>query len=205
VSHSGLRCGRKRTVTRVDDRTIPDRLGAVDEDQRLRTILERLATLDPSTHLYSREHFIVLAQREVASAARDRRAVSFLILHLDDAHRAHDGAIGDRVLNEVAATISESVRVLDLVGRYGGDKFAVMLPETAAADACLVAERIRERIADLRIPTGTGSLRITASIAAASVSADDEAASDPLESLLNRSEAALRSARRAGGNQTIAL
>jgi two-component system chemotaxis response regulator CheY len=80
-----------------------------------------------------------------------------------------------------------------------------MLPETAAADACLVAERIRERIADLRIPTGTGSLRITASIAAASVSADDEAASDPLESLLNRSEAALRSARRAGGNQTIAL
>jgi diguanylate cyclase (GGDEF)-like protein len=189
----------------VDDRTVPDRLEAIDEQKRLQTILEHLATLDASTHLYTREHFLTLAQREIDAAARDGRAVSFLVLHLDHPKRAHDGAVGDQVLSEVAAAVSESVRVLDVVGRYGNEKFAVMLPETPRADACMVAERILERIAELRIPLGKGSLRITASIAVTSLSADDGAADDPLAALLSRTDGALRAARRAAKNQTIVL
>jgi diguanylate cyclase (GGDEF)-like protein len=189
----------------VDDRTLPDRFEAIDDNKRLQTVVERLATLDPSTHVYTREHFLTLAQREIDGAARDGRSVSFLILHLDHAKRAHDGAVGDQVLSVVAATLLESVRVLDVVARYGWEKFAVMLPETPRADACLVAERLLERIGELRIPTGKASLRITASIAVASLSSDDESADDPLASLLSRTDGALRAARRAARNQTIVL
>lgn len=189
----------------MTDGIAPDRLHAIEKYKNLQTIVARLTTLDSLTHVYTEAHFLALAQRDIESAMRDRRPLSFLVLNLDRVKRAHDGAVGDRVLFAVAAAVSETVRELDVVGRYGSEKFAVMLPETARANAGLIAERILERIADLRIRTDTGSLSVTGSVAVASLSADDVAAADPLASVLNRADQALRTAKRTNKNRAIVL
>jgi diguanylate cyclase (GGDEF)-like protein len=187
----------------VDD-AVPHHAGAVEEHQHLRTILARLATLDALTCLYTRDHFLTLAAREVESAMRDRRPISFLVLELDRFTRADKGAVKDVVLPAVAAAISEAVRELDAVARYRSDTFAVMLPETPVGDARLVADRIRERIADLKIRTSKGSLSVTASVGVAGLGGTpgETDTGDLVASALHRADQALRAAKLAGRDGT---
>lgn len=189
----------------MTDGTAPDRFHAGEKYKSLQAVVARLGTLDALTHLYTEAHFRTLAQLDIEGAVRDRRALSFLLISLDRVKRAHDGAVSDQVLLAVASAVAESVRELDVVGRYGREQFSVMLPETNRANAGLVADRILERIADLRIRTDAGVLSVTAGVAVAGLSADDVAAADPLAAVLHRADQALRAAKDTDKRRAVVL
>ncbi|HRJ62417.1 MAG TPA: ABC transporter substrate-binding protein, partial [Azospirillaceae bacterium] len=108
--------------------------------------LRRLASTDPLTGLYNRRRFQEAIEREMARARRYGHSLSLLLADLDHFKRINDQhghAAGDRALQIFADICRLSVRSLDAVGRMGGEEFAILLPETDADGALLVAERIR--------------------------------------------------------------
>lgn len=108
--------------------------------------LQKLATTDPLTGLYNRRHTIEVAEHEIRRRARSAAPLSFLIADIDhfksinDTH-GHDA--GDRVLVEVAAALRRSTREQDIVARWGGEEFLVVLPDSGPEAAAAVGERIR--------------------------------------------------------------
>jgi diguanylate cyclase (GGDEF)-like protein/putative nucleotidyltransferase with HDIG domain len=133
---------------------------------------------DSLTGLCSHRHLHERLLEEIKRADRYDHAVSLLMVDVDNFRQfneTHDHAGGDEALRQVAHVIMAAVRTTDLASRYGGDEFAVMLPETALAGALQVAGKIRSEVAakELRLPGGQrgkmdGIARLTVSIGAAS-------------------------------------
>jgi diguanylate cyclase (GGDEF)-like protein len=95
-----------------------------------------MATVDGLTGLYNRNHFFAEAGRQVQQAHRYRRPVAAIMLDIDhfkQINDAHGHPVGDEVIRVVAARLRDTVRVTDVVGRYGGEEFALITPETGAA------------------------------------------------------------------------
>ncbi len=119
------------------------------ENSRLLEKNKDLATLDPLTGLYNHRYFHEQLSEEVYRCERYRRSLSLIMLNIDkfsDYNQAHGYAAGDSVLRQMAKLIKDNVRQTDLVARYGLDEFSVILPETKLKEACVVAEKIREKI-----------------------------------------------------------
>lgn len=158
---------------------------------------ERLSQTDDLTKLHNarflRQHLI----SEIKRARRYGSPVSALFLDLDDfkcVNDEHGHLVGSHVLMEMAAVILSSVRDTDIVARYGGDEFVIILPETDAKHAAHVAERVRARIANHRFTGGRGlRLQLTASFG---VAAFPEHAQSP-QQLLARADAAMYEAKAA--------
>jgi diguanylate cyclase (GGDEF)-like protein len=105
-----------------------------------------MAITDSLTGLYNRRHFNQLAESEITRALRYTRPLSVMMLDIDFFKRVNDTfghTSGDMVLKMVAKTVKERVRSNDIPARYGGEEFIVLLPETTAADAAIVAENLR--------------------------------------------------------------
>lgn len=114
--------------------------------------LYELATKDGLTKLYIYRHFKTLLENEFKRSQRYKHPVSLLMLDIDNFKQVNDiygHRTGDTVLKEVAAIIEQSCRKVDYPSRYGGEEFAVILPETTAKNSCIIAERIRSRVNDL--------------------------------------------------------
>jgi diguanylate cyclase (GGDEF)-like protein len=105
--------------------------------------------------------------------------------------------VGDAILREVANTIKESVRQIDLVGRYGGEEFSIILTETAAEQSKFVAERIRKAVEDKHIKVYDEDLKATISIGVATFPED---AREP-QAIIERADKALYRAKEAGRNR----
>jgi len=151
------------------------------------------AELDVLTGLYNRRAFHDALQREVARARRYERQLALVVLDLDDFKRVNDDLghrAGDTVLMEVGRRILSLVRTTDIACRFGGDEFAVILPESSRADAELLAERIVRAIAG-RAVDKVGP--IGASAGAAELAPDDRGAD-----LFDRADVALYRAKDAG-------
>jgi diguanylate cyclase (GGDEF)-like protein len=108
--------------------------------------LERLATTDPLTGLHNRRHFLALADAEWSRFQRYQRPLSILMIDIDyfksvNDRFGHDA--GDEALTLVAEACRDRQRGSDIVGRIGGEEFALLLPETDMLQACVVAERVR--------------------------------------------------------------
>ena len=117
--------------------------------------LYELATKDGLTKLYIHRHFRALLEAEITRASRYKHVVSLLMMDIDNFKHVNDTyghLIGDRVLKEIAVTIKNTVRNIDVPARYGGEEFTVILPETAAKDATIIAERLRKNIESIEIP-----------------------------------------------------
>ncbi|MDD3237261.1 MAG: sensor domain-containing diguanylate cyclase [Candidatus Gastranaerophilales bacterium] len=117
--------------------------------------LYELATKDGLTKLYIYRHFYSLLETELKRAKRYRHVLSLLMMDIDNFKSINDTyghLIGDRVLKEIAATIKNTVRNIDVPARYGGEEFTVILPETTSKDARIIAERLRQNIAKIAIP-----------------------------------------------------
>lgn len=133
--------------------------------QRLR--LEKLVNRDPLTGLFNRKFLFETLQREINIWRRKGGPLSLLMLDLDHFKNINDRyghQAGDRVLKSVAAVAEATVRMSDLVCRFGGEEFAIVLPDTDRDDALEVAERVRVAIAQLRLKLGDDNVGLTVSI-----------------------------------------
>ena len=165
--------------------------------------LEHLATTDPLTHLLNRRALSERLTVEMERALRYDHAVALLLVDLDHFKRVNDThghLIGDAVLRDIASLLTSAVRASDFVGRYGGEEFLIVLPETDDDGAASFAERVRERVErHVFEPWGdTRTLRMTTSIGVATFPA---ARIESVEDLFARADAALYRAKAEGRNR----
>jgi diguanylate cyclase (GGDEF)-like protein len=134
---------------------------------------EALSVTDDLTHLYNSRYLNLVLRRETKRASRSGRPLSLLFIDLDgfkEVNDTHGHLFGSRALVEAAAVIRSSARETDVVARFGGDEFALVLPDTGGEGAYAVGERIRERIAAHRFLTGDGlDIHLTVSVGVATL------------------------------------
>jgi two-component system cell cycle response regulator len=134
---------------------------------------EALSVTDDLTQLYNSRYLAQVLRRETKRATRSGRPLSLLFIDLDgfkSINDTHGHLFGSRALVEAATVIRGSARETDVVARFGGDEFALVLPDTGADGAYAVGERIRDRIADHIFLTGEGlTIRLTASVGVATL------------------------------------
>jgi diguanylate cyclase (GGDEF)-like protein len=163
--------------------------------------LKETSFKDEVTGLYNRRFFSLRLEEELSRYRRFNHPVSVVLLDLDGFKAVNDEyghTVGDDTLREVAQILMKHSRGINVVSRYGGDEFAVLLVETSKAGARLYADRIREVVA--KYPFSHGKV-ITASFGVASLP-DDEAGT--AEDLFRSADEALYTAKRAGKNQVAA-
>jgi diguanylate cyclase (GGDEF)-like protein len=173
---------------------------AAIRNARLHAEVQRLAVTDPLTGLYNRRGLFELGDREIDRYRRSRRPLAAIMLDIDLFKHVNDTyshAIGDQVLRTLSARCKEILRDTDILGRYGGEEFAILLPETELEYACLVAERLRNNLAHRPIMTDRGLVSITISLGVTAVYED----SPDLAVLLDRADTAMYAAKQAGRNR----
>jgi diguanylate cyclase (GGDEF)-like protein len=120
--------------------------------------------------------------------------------HFKSVNDTHGHAAGDQVIAEIARRIGAGVRNIDVAGRYGGEEFVLLLPETALAGSGMLGERLRRSIAATPVATVAGALPITASLGVATAEPDVPDAA----TLIARADSALYNAKQAGRNRIAA-
>ena len=143
-------------------------------------------------------------KRITAQAVRYKHPLSLVIFDIDHFKRVNDNfghAVGDKVLAIVSGHVRSSLRVGDIVGRYGGEEFVILLPHTSTQAALQKVERIRKAVASLVVRTETDQVSVTISSGIAELLEPEE--NDRLDQLLERADRALYTAKAAGRNQTI--
>ncbi|HJV52661.1 MAG TPA: GGDEF domain-containing protein [Noviherbaspirillum sp.] len=171
-------------------------------EARLEEELLQQATHDSLTGLYNRGRLNELAVREMSVARRHRRALAVLMLDIDRFKLVNDTYghdVGDRVIRRLADACRAQVREIDHVGRFGGEEFVCLLPETDRDAAVACAERLRTTIESLRVESPLGEVRFTVSIGVALY--DDAYAG--WEELLKDADAALYRAKQEGRNRVV--
>lgn len=165
-----------------------------DETQRART--------DQLTGLANRRAFDEAFTKMINETDRFGGSSALILLDIDFFKRVNDTyghEAGDRVLIELGGALSEARRTTDFVARLGGEEMALLLPQTVSAGAMEVAERLRERIAEMRVKTSAGELQITASFGVVVYSARQGNSNG----LFERADKALYAAKHGGRNRVV--
>jgi len=190
-----------------------DQVAIALENSRLFGETQRLAIHDPLTDLYNRRHFMDLARKEFRRAKRYKTPISVIMLDIDHFKKVNDTfghAVGDEVLQAVAQICKDNLRTSDEIGRYGGEEFVIILPETRAQKnkapnldslepAQAVAERLRITVENNLISTDRGDIQVTISIGLAELNGQ----SKNVETLIDFADQALLIAKQSGRNQVV--
>lgn len=166
--------------------------------------LTRLATTDFLTGVWNRRHFMELGEVEVARVRRNGRGFGAVMIDVDHFKSVNDTYghdVGDSVLRTLAEACVDRLRTVDIVGRMGGEEFALILPETDPFGSKLTVERLREHLAHLSVPIPSGTLNFTVSAGVTSVVEPG----DSIEAALKRADQALYEAKGSGRNRTISF
>lgn len=161
--------------------------------------VKTLAIRDGLTGLYNYRHFWELLLHEVEKSKRYQQPLSLLFMDLDNFKVINDTlghTQGDVVLKTLATYLEKAVRQADVVCRYGGEEFVVLLPQTPMGQAMTLAERLRRRIGDLAIPLPGKDVKVTVCIGVAGLTAEMDA-----EALVEDADAAMYRAKQAGKNR----
>lgn len=172
----------------------------ITERLRLEVGLRELAQTDALTGLSNRRSFLELAGQALRQARRASAPLTLCMIDIDHFKPINDNyghAAGDVVLAAVAAVCRDQLRESDLIGRYGGEEFVLALPNTDAYAARLIAERLRVRIENHRLPGDLSILRITVTAGIAQVARNE----DSLDPALLRADEALYEGKREGRNR----
>ena len=167
-------------------------------------MLSEVSSRDSLTGLYNRWFVMEKIDSELNRAVRHGSPMSLLMLDVDHFKRVNDTwghSAGDQVLQAIGKLLRESCRVYDVPGRYGGEEFCIVLPETKLGNTTVVAERIRTRLESTQLPCGDGSIAVTASIGIAGMEASVEGDVLSPAGLIERADRALYSAKNRGRNR----
>lgn len=163
--------------------------------------LEIAAKLDPKTELFNARHFATALEAELERAKRFERPLSILLADLDllrDVNNTHGHLAGDAVIRGVADVIRSQIRPFDIPGRFGGEEFAIALPEASQEEAIAIAERVRAAVAaaSIKLPSGEGFVKATISIG---VATHPEA--ETVDDLVHQADLALYRSKALGRNR----
>jgi diguanylate cyclase (GGDEF)-like protein/PAS domain S-box-containing protein len=164
---------------------------------------QQLAYTDGLTGINNRRRLFELAEHEFEIAARYQQPLSVMMFDIDHFKRVNDTfghAVGDQILQLVARIASMELRSADVIGRYGGEEFVILLPMTNAQQAYPLAERVRERVEAIRVPTEKGDASVTLSIGIAQILHDPQTGS--ADELISRADETMYAAKQAGRNRT---
>lgn len=177
---------------------------SVDRWSNREAYFKLMSTEDGLTRLANRRTFLDRAQIEFARAQRksDRHLACVLldIDHFKQVNDTHGHPVGDAVLVGVASCLLSGARPYDEVGRYGGEEFILLLPDTKPDEAQMVAERLRASIENTVIRTGDLALTVTASFGVACYPSSNV---ETLEALIKQADDALYQAKKVGRNQVV--
>lgn len=166
--------------------------------------LELLATKDSLTDLYNYRTLRELGQSELLRSRRMNHELALLMFDIDRFKHVNDTyghAAGDKVLNLLGNQALRTCRSIDIVARMGGDEFVMLLPETSAENAVIVAGRLQRIVAQEACEWDGQQIKITLSIGLTALTPDDR----EFESLLRRADDALYEAKRTGRDRLIVL
>lgn len=205
--------GKKGTVRWMETHSTPLRNGLgqvtnllavtrdITEHKLFQQELERQAHIDYLTGVNNRGYFMEQAELELARAIRYGGKLSMFMMDIDFFKQVNDRyghKVGDNVLKKLAVVCREVLREVDILGRVGGEEFAILLPETDKDAAAEVAERLRATIADTRVAMESGlPIQFTVSIGISSLTSKD----DNLDVLASQADKALYEAKKKGRNQ----
>jgi len=175
-----------------------------DELREKNKCLEELSNTDGLTKVANRRYLMELTELEFMRAQRYQTWLAFVMCDLDHfkaLNDRHGHQVGDHALITVATILREGLRKPDIVGRYGGEEFALILPETNTEGAIFVAERYRTMIEDIKFTSTNEPLKLTASFGVVGYPNPDI---DSVDALIRKADEALYAAKEAGRNCVVA-
>ena len=176
----------------------------ITQQKKLEARLRDLAQTDSLTGILNRRCFFELAKDELIRAYRYKHEVSLLMLDCDLFKSINDSFghhTGDQVLSVLSKACADTIRETDILGRYGGEEFIILSPETPLKDAALLAERLRAAIENLDYSADDIHIPITVSIGLSAMSGEPLRSEKALDTLVDQADRALYSAKAAGRNR----
>ncbi|WP_366924283.1 diguanylate cyclase [Metallumcola ferriviriculae] len=170
--------------------------------------LKTLAETDALTGVFNRRQILQSLMDLIHRSRAGGQPLSFIIMDLDGFKEVNDTfghIVGDKVLAQFANLICQNVRSIDIVGRYGGDEFVVILPETTAKDAKFTAERIRSAVANRGFKGADTDIHLTASLGVATATHFQMGDKKLRDELLNKADTSLYTAKRKGKNMVESI
>jgi diguanylate cyclase (GGDEF)-like protein len=164
---------------------------------------QQLAHTDELTGINNRRYLYELAEHEFEIATRYQQPLSVIMFDIDHFKEVNDTfghTIGDQMLQHVTRVACTELRSVDVIGRYGGEEFVIILPMTNAKKAFPLAERIRVGVEAMRVPTEKGDAAVTLSIGIIEMIHDTQ--TESIDSLIRRADEAMYAAKQAGRNRT---
>lgn len=172
--------------------------------RQLQEELRLMANTDPLTGLLNRRRFLEQAETEFLRSQRHGHELAAVLLDIDHfktINDTHGHFVGDQALIAMSCATDNLLRGTDILGRWGGEEFVILMPETPLSGAAILAERLRKLLAQLAVDTAAGTLRFTVSAGVAARSRLDAGITD----ILQRADTALYAAKQHGRNRIQVL
>ena len=193
----------RKSLTRIINNAL-EKFRMKNEIKQAMEKMAELSTKDELTGIYNRRYFLEFAEREVSGAVRYGKDLTLCMLDLDFFKKINDSyghAAGDVVLKETARLLRESIRQYDMLCRYGGEEFAVIMPNTCLADAEAFCERLRKKIEKSPVRFDSKEIQFTVSFGLAQFSAE---VGESFADLIRRADEGLYEAKKGGRNRVRA-
>lgn len=177
----------------------------VTERVRLLEETKILASTDPLTSVYNRRAFFNQMEEAISNANTSQSALSFMMFDIDNFKEINDQFghhCGDEMLIKIAQICQENLRKGEIIGRYGGDEFCILLPQTSLAESQYIADRLYQAISELNISPGNGEFKLSISMGVVEYNGTHPTT---IEKILQLTDKALYQAKDAGKNQVVAL
>ncbi|MBK7319415.1 diguanylate cyclase [Candidatus Villigracilis affinis] len=165
--------------------------------------IHRMAITDPLTGIFNRRHLISLGERAINHSKRYSHTLTAMMIDIDYFKKINDTyghAAGDEALRKLADQIRQALRTTDILGRYGGEEFVVLMPETDLASGHKIAERLLHMVRELNIRSDKTEFGITISVGLAEQS---QANAQTLDDLIDQADKALYTAKQSGRNRVV--